>query len=347
MKGFKVWPAPMRAVEVTSEMGNGYRLGDVFIRRFTVEDGPFKAVYHYTTKVIEVKENKITALDGFSYTDYGYMARMLPEGYRVMFRMPKYGNSVVIVDGKDGIIIPMMSYDIMAFDADTAKYYLRPFRKKLGLRDLDDLRKNVIVSNQYGEFVKAETVNPQYFPYLRELRGDKPDLSIVLRYNVNNKWIVKNYLDIYGKYYFVLTDFQNRNVLFLGYVQDIYNIIPPIRPVKERLDLWRSHSKPVDLEGGDWIRLTNYEWAGTMTQSAAALENLEDALKKLVAKGVFKAMATVISYTSNIFVVYVDFYVKPYALDNKTVSIVENIKSAVDRIEKLESWEIMKNLLNL
>lgn len=338
----------MKAVEVTSEMGNGYRLGDVFIRRFTVEDGPSsRAVYHYTTKVIEVEDNNIAALDGFSLTDYGYMARMLPEGYRVMFRKPKYGNSVVIVDGKDGIVIPMMSYDIMAYDADTAKYYLRPFRKTLGLRDLDDLRKNVMVSNQYGEFVKAESVKPQYFPYLRELQGDKPDLSIVLRYNVNNKWIVKNYLDVYGKYYFVLSDFQNRNVLFLGYVQDIYNIIPPIRPVKERLDPWRSHTIPVDLEGGDWIRLTDYEWAGAMSQSAATLEKLEDVLKELVAKGVFKAMATVISYTSNIFVVYVDFYVKPYALDNKTVSIVENIKSIVDRIEKLESWEILKNVFNL
>ncbi len=84
-----------------------------------------------------------------------------------------------------------------------------------------------------------------------------------------------------------------------------------------------------------------------MSQSAAALENLEDALKKLVAKGIFKAMATVISYTSNIFVVYVDFYAKPCTLDNKTVSIIENIKSTVDRIEKLESWEILKNLLNL
>jgi hypothetical protein len=338
----------MKTAEVTSEMGNGYRLGDVFIRRFTVEDGPSsRAVYHYTTKIIEVKDGNLSALDGFSLTDYSYMARMLPEGYRVMFRMPRYGNSAIIVDGKDGVIIPMMSYDIIAYDPDTAKFYLRPFRKTLGLRDLDDLKKNAMVINQYGELIKAESVKPKYFPYLRGLRGLKPDLSITLRYNVNNKRVIKNYLDIYGKYYFVLTDFKSRNVLFLGYVQDIYDIIPPIKPEKEFIDPWRAHTIPVDMAGGDWIKLTDHEWAGAMTQSAAELEKLEEVLEELVKRNVFKAMATVISYTSNIFVVYVDFYVKPYTLNDKTMKIIENIKSEIERIEKLETWEIIKNVFNL
>jgi hypothetical protein len=328
-------------------MGNGWRLGDTFIKRRLVEDGPSsRAIYHYTTKVIEVRENFIEALDGFSLTDYMYIRSILPNGYRTMFRRPRYGNSIIIIDGKDGIIIPMMSYDILAHDPDVAKFYLRSFRSKLGFRDLDDLKNNVIVSNQYGEFVEAKLVKTQYFPYLRELRGDKPDLSIVLRYNVN-KQIVKNYLNIYGKYYFVLSDFKNKHVLFLGYVQDIYNIIPPIRPVKEHLDPWRVHTIPVDMAGGDWIKLTDHEWAGAMTQSAAELEKLEEVLEELVKRNVFKAMATVISYTSNIFVVYVDFYVKPYTLNDKTMKIIENIKSEIERIEKLETWEIIKNVFNL
>jgi hypothetical protein len=328
-------------------MGYGWRLGDRFIKTITVEELPsYKAIYHYTTKIIEVNENKITALDGFSKTDYLYILGTIPEGYRVMFRTPRYGNSVMIVDSKDGIIIPMMSYDIMAYDSDIAKFYLRPFKKTLGLRDLDDIKNNAIVSNQYGEFVEAKHVKAQYFPFLRELRGNKPDLSITLYYDVRGE-VKKNYLDVYGRYYIAVDNFENRNVLFLGYLYDIHGIIPPIRPVKEHVDLWRARSKPEDLEGDGWVRLTDYEWAGAMSQSAATLKELEDVLVKLVAKGVFKALATVISYTSNIFVVYVDFYVKPYTLDSKTVSIIENIKSIVDRIEKLESWEILKNVLNL
>jgi hypothetical protein len=327
-------------------MGNGFRLGDSFIKRAMVEDNQnSKSIYHYTTKVIEVKGNEIAALDGFSLTDYMYMRGVRPDGYYIMFRKPRYGNSAIIVDSKDGIIIPMMSYDIIAHDPDVAKFYLRPFRDILGLRDLDDLKSNAIVSNQYGEFVEAKHIKAQYFPYLRELLGDKPDLSIILYYNVKDR-IVKNFIDLYGKYYFVLSDFEHRHVLFLGYTLDIHNLIPPIYPVKEFIDPWRAHSKPVDMMG-DWIRLTNYEWAGSMSQSAAALEKLEDVLKALVEKGVFRALATVISYTSNIFVVYVDFYVRPYALDGKTVSIIENIKNEVDKIEKLETWEILRNVLNL
>jgi hypothetical protein len=325
-------------------MGYGWRLGDRFIKTITVEELPgYKTIYHYTTKIIEVKENKLTALDGFSLTDYEYITSLIPEGYRVMFRMPRYGNSAMIVDSKDGIIIPMMSYDIIAYDSDTAKFYLRPFRKTLGLRDLDDVKNNAIVSNQYGEFIPAKDVKPRYFPYLRWLRGNKPDLSIVLHYNVRGG-VKKNYLDVYDRYYIVVDNFKNRNVLFLGYLYDIHDIIPPLRPVKEHVDPWRARSKPEDLEGEGWVRLTDYEWAGAWSQSAAALEKLEDALKELVAKGVFKALATVISYTSNIFVVYV---VKPYTLNDKTVKIMDSIKSIVDRIERLESWEILKNVFNL
>jgi hypothetical protein len=327
-------------------MGSGWRLGDTFVKRVTVEDNQSsRALYHYTTKVIEVRENDVRALDGFSYTDYMYIRSLKPKGYYIMFRKPRYGNSAIIVDGKDGIIIPMMSYYIIAYDNDVAKFYLKPFRDVLGLRDLDDLRNNVIVSNQYGEFVEAKHVKPQYFPYLRELHGDKPDLSIILYYNVKGK-IVKNYIDVYGKYYFVVDNFENRNILFLGYMLDIHNIIPPIYPIREHIDPWRAHTKPIDMVG-DWIRLTNQEWAGSMSQSAAALEKLEETLKTLVEKGVFKALATVISYTSNIFVVYVDFYVRPYVLDGKTVSIIENIKNEIDKIEKLETWEILRNVLNL
>jgi hypothetical protein len=328
-------------------MASGWRLGDTFIKTVSVEEGrSSKSIYHYTTKIIEVREGEVTALDGFSLTDYMYIRSVIPNGYNVLFRKPRRGNSAVIVDSRDGIIIPMMSYDIMAFNDDVARFYLKPLRDKIGLRDLDDVRYNAIVSNQYGEFVEAKHVKPQRFPYIRMLCGNKPDLSVALYYNVGGR-IVKNFLDIYNKYYFVVDSFDNRNILFLGYLLDIQNtIIPPIHPIKEHLDPWRARSKPLDFVG-DWVRLTDSEWAGAWSASAMALYKLEEALKALVRRGVFKALATVVSYTSNIFVVYVDFYVKPRNLDSKTELIIENIKSVVERIEKLELLEILKNVFNI
>ncbi len=328
-------------------MASGHRLGDAFIKTISVEESRDSiSIYHYTTKIVEVGGGELKALDGFSLTDYRYIAGVMPGRYSIVFRMPRYGNSVIIVDSRDGVIIPMMSYDIISHDDDVARFYLKPLKNKLGLRDLDDIRNNAIVSNQYGEFVEARYVKPQRFPFLRMLRGNKPDLSVTLYYNVGGR-IVKNFLDIYGKYYFAVDGFDNRNLLFLGYLLDIQNtIIPPIHPVKERLDPWRARSKPLDLVG-DWIRLTDSEWAGAWSASAMALSKLEEALKALVRRGVFKALATVISYSSNIFVVYVDFYVKPYALDSKTELIIENLRSVVERIEKLELLEILKNVLNI
>jgi hypothetical protein len=328
-------------------MASGWRLGDAFIKTVSVEESrSSKLVYHYTTKIIETEEGEVVALDGFSLTDYMYIRSIMPAGYNVMFRKPRHGNSTIIVDSKYGIIIPMMSYDIMAFNDDVARFYLRPFRDKIGLRDLDDVRSYAVVSNQYGEFVEARYVKPQRFPYIRMLHGNKPDLSVALYYNVKGR-IVKNFLDIYGKYYFVVDNFDNRNILFLGYLLDIQNTaIPPIRPVVERLDLWRARSKPLDMVG-DWVRLTDSEWAGAWSASAMALGKLEELLEALVRRGVFKALATVISYTSNLFVVYVDFYVKPNALDSETELIIENLRSVVERIEKLELLEILKNVLNI
>jgi hypothetical protein len=328
-------------------MASGWRLGDTFIKTVSVEEGRGSvSLYHYTTKIIEVVGGEVKALDGFSLTDYRYIAGVVPGKYRIMFRMPRYGNSAIIVDSGDGVIIPMMSYDIISYDDDTARFYLKPLKSKLGLRDLDDIRGNAVVSNQYGEFVEAKYVKPQRFPFVRMLRGNKPDLSITLYYNVGGR-VAKNFLDIYGKYYFVVDGFDNRNLLFLGYLLDIQNtIIPPIHPVKERLDPWRARSKPLDLIG-DWVRLTDSEWAGAWSASAMALHKLEELLKALVGRGVFKALATVISYTSNIFVVYVDFYVKPRNLDSKTELIIENLRSVVERIEKLELLEILKNVLNI
>jgi hypothetical protein len=295
---------------------------------------------------VEIGGGEVRALDGFSLTDYRYIAGVMPKKYRVMLRMPRHSNSTIIVDSGDGVIIPMMSYDILSYDNDVAKFYLKPFKSKLGLRDLDDIRSNAIVSNQYGELVEARYVKPQRFPNIKMLRGNKPDLSIALYYNVRGG-IAKNFLDVYGKYYFVVDGFENRNLLFLGYLLDIQNtIIPPIHPVKERLDLWRARSKPLDLVG-DWVRLTDSEWAGAWSASAMALGKLEEALKALVRRGVFRALATAISYTSNIFVVYVDFYVRPRNLDSKTELIIENLRSVVERIEKLELLEILKNVLNI
>jgi hypothetical protein len=307
------------------------------------------SIYHYTTKVIEVSDGKVKALDGFSLTDYYYISELLPKNYKMIFRTPRHGNSSIIVDSKDGLLIPLMSFDIMFIDRETAEFYIKPNKKILGIKDIDDVLSNAIVIDEDGNTYKANEIKASYFPYLRELAYNKPDLTVTLYTNVNGE-IYKDIVDVYGKYYFnvIVANHpfygKQRHLLFLGYLKDIMNILPPIHVAYRKIDPWRGHSEPKDLDvHREWVRLTDSEWCGAYSQSELALKNLQDALLKLLELNAFEYVCTVISYTSNIFVTYIDFYVKPTS--KAYLSLIKpKIDMIISEIQQLEIREIVRNL---
>jgi hypothetical protein len=324
-------------------MGYGYYLGNVFIKRKKVTDS---YVMHYTTKIVQKSSNGIIALDGWSSIDYRYIYEAKPRG-ELFFRNPRNANSIILYKDRDNVIIPRMSYDILSSDED---FYLKPIARKMGFRSVDDLLSSAVIYDQYGYLGRPEDVPPAYFPYIRELSYDKPDLTITL-YTYDGG-IHKSVIDVYGIYYFNVFLYDHpfyrrqRQLLFMGYLIDIWGIIPPITVSHVEIDPWRRYTKPIDFNGSDWVKLTDSEWCGSYSQSELALKNLEDVLLKLLEIGVFESVATVISYSSNVFVTYIDFYVKKK--DPATYNIYEEkIKRIVEEIQHLETREIIENILNL
>jgi hypothetical protein len=326
-------------------------------------------IYHYTTKVIELdQENKIKALDGFSFTDRNYIdydiifSKKLWDKITIYFRMPKYGNSAFLISHKDqGILIPEMSFDIAFYgiqhnDYDIPNFYLKPILKRIGFKDVDSLLENALVINQYGYVEKAKNLKPQYFPYLKELAYDKPDITIKLfSYDIYSNTIYENLIDVYNKYYFNVIEYEHpfwgrrRELLTLGYIFDLFklDVIPKIELQKYQIDAWRGFYQNIHIsnENDKWVKLTDSEWCGSGSESSILLEEMENTLLKLLLKGIFEYVVTVISYTSNIFVVYIDFYVKK---TNLATNIVEyHVKNLIDKIQKVEIKEILENIFHL
>jgi len=86
------------------KIGYRDRIGSVrFYRR--IEDD--KSIYHYTTKILEVKDNEIMALDGFSVTDSIYVESYLRlhglYDYHVIRRVPRNGNAIFVIESPEGI----------------------------------------------------------------------------------------------------------------------------------------------------------------------------------------------------------------------------------------------------
>jgi hypothetical protein len=132
---------------------------------------------------------------------------------------------------------------------------------------------------------------------------------------------------------------------FLGYTKDIEGIIPPIRCEKEQLDPWRTISKIEQTRKSDWIRVTDREWCGAWSESEKKLYELEETLKQMLRKGLLESLATVIAYSSNVFVNYIDFFIKPKILPKKET--FELMKDLVAKIQALEIKEIFENIFHL
>jgi len=189
------------------DMGNGQYLGNMFIKRKEVKENYVK---HYTTKVIETKDNEIVALDGFGYTDRWYIwefKTMKKLNMEIYARQPKRknGNYIFIVRDKNGdVLIPKMSADIMGLGRyeDVTKFYLKPLLKWIDYKNINDLLKDALVISEDGVISDACDYKAEYFPMLSELTYDKPDYTITLYTGEGD--VYSDIIDVYGSYYFVV-----------------------------------------------------------------------------------------------------------------------------------------------
>lgn len=322
------------------KIGYRDRIGSVrFYRR--IEDD--KSIYHYTTKILEVKDNEIMALDGFSVTDSIYVESYLRlhglYDYHVIRRVPRNGNAIFVIESPEGILVPKMSFDIAFFDRDTARFYFKPL-KYLGYGDVDTLRENVKVLSAYGEVEP----DPEYLPWLKELSCDKPDCTITV-YDGRRDHI----FDIYGSYYFKVDIVERpffgrwRVLEWMGYTRDLVKlgVLPPLEVRTVQIDGWRSRSETVFKGAEQWHKISDYEWAGMFSESEEQLAGLREDLKRMVDLGVFDLLATVIHYTSNIFVTYVDFYVKAKEPNGRVIKVLEE---ELSDLRRLQMKEILENI---
>ena len=93
----------------------------------------------------------------------------------------------------------------------------------------------------------------------------------------------------------------------------------------------------------EWIRLTDSEWCGAYSESEKELKRLEDVLIELLKLNAFENVCTVISYSSNVFVNYIDFYVKPTSKAIYSL-LKDDIERKISEIQELEIREIIRDL---
>jgi hypothetical protein len=181
-------------------------------------------------------------------------------------------------------------------------------------------------------------------------------MTLILYSLDDNLNITKNVIDIYGKYYFDIIIMKRwyeklRIANFLGYVFDLMKlgVIPYMEFVKHKTDAWRGFTKNIDIEKlnekNGWIKLSDSEWCGAYSESSALLKDVENELLKLLYHGLFEYVLTVISYSSNIFVNYIDFYVKTKS--NATNISPYYIKNIISKIQLIELKEIIENIFHL
>jgi len=314
------------------------KIQDFKVYRKTISNNFIK---HFTTKVAVVTDNELKALDGFSLTDRFYVEGFLWEkGLNITTygRYPRYGNAIFLVEYNGEFFIPRMSRDIVGNYEERVKFYMKPLLKQLKI-SLDDIR----VIDQNGNLWEWGKYKPTYFPNLKtgEYIGEKPDLTVLV-YDMNKK---QHRIDIFGNYYvYTVKGYYLGGKyylpLFVGYVEDLVSaeIIPPIETVKVHSDMWRLRSETrKTIETSLWVKLTEYEWCGAYTQSQERLEDLFERLKENIGKG-YDMVTAVIHYTSNIFVTYIDLWVRGLPKN------IDELKYEIAEIRDLELREIIENI---
>lgn len=315
-------------------MGYVTKIQDFRVYRKTISNNFIK---HYTTKVLTVIDGEIKGLDGFSLTDRFYIEEFAyKKGLKITTygRYPRYGNAILVVKHKGNYYIPKMSADIIGNDSDSRKFYLKPLKRNYGIEP-----KDLLVIDQNGNIVEYEKYKASYLPVLKttEYVGLKPDLTLLV-YDINHR---QHRIDVFNEYYvYTYRGSLGYHPLFMGYVEDLVSleVIPPIEVKKVYLDLWRVRSETKrTIEKSLWAKLTEYEWCGAYTESEQKLEDLFERLKENIGKG-YDMVTAVIHYTSNIFVTYIDLWVRGLPKN------IDELKYEIAEIRDLELREIIENI---
>jgi len=295
-------------------------------------------IYHYTTLVFERNEALPEGfyVDGFSLTDSYYVywrARKAGMDIDVVRRLPHLYNAIFLVAHKGDYIMPYMSRCVLWTDEDVHKFYLRPLKIRP-----DD----ILVMDRQGKLHGFYDIEVSYMPDIKPRSYDHhPDVTIIV--SDGEREVVFDVFTIF--YVKVVTDdpYWGRLPEFMGYLDDLIalGIVPPIEVEHVRIDPWRvrHETKERRVETPyEWVRITDYEWCGWGSESSARLRDLWERVKENAGKGPYDIAAAVVHYTSNLFVVYVDIWLR----GSKALKRV--FEGELEELRKLQNWEILKSL---
>ena len=313
------------------------RIQDVVFYRKTVSRNYVK---HYTTKVLVILDGELRGLDGFGITDYFYI-RDFAVGrgvsLQLYLRRPKFHNSILVAEYKGTLYITRMSADTIWEDSEAREFYLKPLSRRLSMR-YEYLVDSLHVIDQYGNITEYSKYEPKYMPCIKPswYPGEKPDLTLVVYDSTGRRHVV----DVFSDYYvYRVRDYP----LFMGYLQDLVEleVVPPVTVETERVDTWRVRSRTVrTIDASTWFKLTDYEWCGAYSRTQVELEKLFKFLRDNIGRG-YDMVCSVIHYTSNVFVAYIDIWVR--GVPSSLMKVLERL----ELIRELAGKEIIESIFRV
>ena len=330
-------------------MKSGYvtKIVDAPVYRQEIFVGEESYIKHYGTTVLKAKNGEITGLEGFSLTDSNYVDRMARKLYlplRIWRRVPRDDNAIFAVEHMGDWLIPSMSADIVGKDEDRIKFYLKELFKQYSLTEED-----LWVISEDGIIGTFDKYVPSYLPNLKPgyYVGDKPDATVTITDTKRS-----HVLDIFGDYCIYTVEgwgywqgYRLPRFMLQKRFLISHNSMPNVDVAVRKTDAWRSVAEIVDREEPDWVKITDSEWCGAYSEASEMLNQIYEDLKANIGAG-YDAIAAFVEYTSNIFVVYVDIYLRvsdPRLLEKTLRAVAERVAEQ----RRVATREILENVFNL
>ena len=327
----------------------------------------YQFVQHYTTKIGFITDDNKVFLDGFSSTDRDYIREWLyrytnkdVDVYSFNPRRQSYALPIIWYREKDEWLITPMSADVIA---ESIMYETYPYEKRL-LREFKLRLDDIVVRFPNHEVVLHDYVNdwssdegiPLMNNYL-EYSGLKPQSTVVIHDFV--KKYKKHRIDVFGKYSVYTTPEKVR----LGFYYDGYqplfltrtewlreSQIIPTEFLTEHIDAWRCRTLSRPTESPTWFKLVNDFWVGLGSETAQEMKQfVDDLIEWNKETRLFNGILLNLNYSSNIFVVYLDIYLKlnlERLKDKKIWKKIGMTKKKIEEIDKLATKEIIENVFS-
>ena len=273
-------------------------------------EGDRYVLYHYETPILMMRGGELEYLDGFSYTDATWASSALPfERYRVAVRAPRRAASIYAVYDEEAgaLYLPRLSACVAKAlnDEDNVRLYLGPLLRRLG-------RPPVYVFDAPGRLVPFEewrwtsedyAVPPsKYWLYL-----PKPDATVIIADGVAGR---EHVFDVVGRYAYRVEEDE------LGYRRASFMVpwrrlveeavVPPVELSYVSVDAWRGYTEAREVEARScWVKVVDSAMCSLDVGEAA--RRAWGALRRWAMEEGCLA-AAIVSYTSNVLVVYVDLY---------------------------------------